>query len=124
MKDQFARGAIGNAPQLPGRRHILGGALIAAVALGTAACGKAGSTAGPSAAASGAAGAGPFSIAVSDTKTAIDLPLYAGIDSGAFKDAGLDVSISAAAKSPSEGMPLLLNGTLGLLIVELHSALL
>lgn len=67
---------------------------------------------------------GLFPLTVIDTKTAIDLPLYAGIDNGAFEEAGLDVTISDSAKSPSEGMPLLLNGELSLMLVELHSGIL
>lgn len=122
MNDRSAESAPTRMFQLPSRRNLLGGGLIAAVALTISACASTAPTSETSS--NGATDTKAFAITVIDTKTAIDLPLYAGIDSGAFKAAGLDVTISAGAKSPSEGMPMLLNGSLGLMIVELHGALL
>lgn len=65
-----------------------------------------------------------FPITVLGTQTAIDTAVYAAIDSGAFEEAGLDVTVNNAAQSPSEAMPMLLNGELSLIIAEIHSAIL
>ena len=124
MNKHQAEGRMTANTFLLSRRNVLGSGLIAALARGASACAGPAPASDTSASGSAPGGDRAFALTVIDTKTAIDLPLYAGIDSGAFKAADLDVTISAGAKSPSEGMPMLLNGSLGLMIVELHSALL
>lgn len=118
--DSRNRGPLSRPLRGASRRTGLSAVVAAVVLAAATACG--GSTAATDEAPP--EGGELFPINVIDTKTAIDLPLYAGIDSGAFEAAGLDVTISDAAKSPSEGMPLLLNGSLTLMIAEIHGAML